>query len=286
MQKLKIYQSLWAMQQRGPDGFEFGDELAFKMIAEAGYHGVCLDPTAEEIEQNRKLKPLFDEHGLELMINAFPSSDDDLRKLLDFAMEMDAKQFSIIGTVYPLTAADAIPIIKRWIEISDQVGMPILFETHRDCITNDMFFTLELIKAIPEMRLCADFSHYVLNRELELPLSDWWRDLFDQLIVRSDCFQGRVANREQIQVPINFKQHQEWVELFKFWWQRGINDWRDRSGENEELVFLCELGPRPYAITDGEQNELSDRWQEALTIKRWAEEIWQASEPLAVADAS
>jgi hypothetical protein len=195
---------------------------------------------------------------------------------------MNANQFSIIGMLYPMTAEEAIPIIQKWIDISEQVGMPILFETHRDCITNDMFLTLQLLEAIPRMRLCADLSHYVLNRELEIPLTPHWAGLFDRLIARSDTFQGRVANREQIQIAIDFEQHQEWVELFKHWWARGIGDWRNRAGENDELIFLCELGPPPYAITDGNRNELSDRWQEALQIKRWIEQLWDVSQPIGI----
>jgi hypothetical protein len=48
------------------------------------------------------------------------------------------------------------------------------------------------------------------------------------------------------------------------------------------LIFLCELGPPPYAITDGQRAELSDRWQEALTIKSWAEDIWVNSAPISL----
>ena len=50
--------------------------------------------------------------------------------------------------------------------------------------------------------------------------------------------------------------------------------WRRRNASDATLVFLCELGPPPYAITDAEQRELSDRWEEALTIRKWAMEIW------------
>ncbi|MFT5655677.1 MAG: hypothetical protein ACI9XU_001398 [Arenicella sp.] len=205
-----------------------------------------------------------------------------MRKLLEFALEMNAKQFSIIGSVYPMTVDGAIPIVRKWIEISHQMGMPILFETHRDCITNDMFFTLQLLDAIPEMRLCADLSHYVLNRELSLPLTREWVGLFDRLLARSDTFQGRIANREQIQVAIDFEQHQEWVALFKSWWARGFNDWRSRAGDDQDLIFLCELGPPPYAITDGKRAELSDRWLEAQQIRRWALDIWVASKPQSI----
>ena len=50
--------------------------------------------------------------------------------------------------------------------------------------------------------------------------------------------------------------------------------WRERSAADATLVFLCELGPPAYAITDAHGAELSDRWQEALTIRRWVEAIW------------
>ena len=54
--------------------------------------------------------------------------------------------------------------------------------------------------------------------------------------------------------------------------------WRVRNADDATLIFLCELGPPPYAITDGNRHELSDRWEEALTIRGWAEEIWRELE--------
>ena len=54
--------------------------------------------------------------------------------------------------------------------------------------------------------------------------------------------------------------------------------WRRRNEDDATLVFLCELGPPPYAITDAEQNELSDRWQESLQIRDWVREIWSELE--------
>ena len=283
MQTLKIYQSLWAMELRGPADengkvFEHSDETRFQMIADAGFDGVCLDPAAHEIADCLAKKPLFEKHGLECMINAFPKSDDDMRALLQLSKDMNATTFSIIGTVYPLTVPEAVPIVQSWMDIAADMDVPIMFETHRDCITNDMFFTLELMDAVPEMRLCADFSHYVLGRELALPLSPQFEALFQKLINRSDCFQGRIASREQIQVPLptpeNFPQHAEWVELFKNWWAEGFKSWRARNDDNADLVFLCELGPPPYAITDGQGLEMSDRWEEALVIKGWVEDMW------------
>jgi hypothetical protein len=204
---------------------------------------------------------------------------DELAPLLDLAGEMDACLVNVIGQVMPLTVAEGVPVIRRWMQDAERAGLPLLFETHRDCTLNDLHYALQLIEAVPEMRLCADLSHYVIDREMRLPLSDRDHEHMQLILQRSDCFQGRIASREQIQVQTAFPQHQAWVEQFKAWWADGIRMWRERNADDAALIFLCELGPPPYAMTDANQLELSDRWQEALTIKRWVEEIWVAAAP-------
>ena len=85
-----------------------------------------------------------------------------------------------------------------------------------------------------------------------------------------------------MQIQIDFPQHQEWVGIFRSWWKQGMRSWRARNPEDATLLFLCELGPPSYAITDANGNELSDRWQEALTIKSWVEQIWAELESEAI----
>ena len=273
-QRLEVFQSLWAMEQRRPGVPERPMAENFRMAADAGYHGLCIDPAVHEIEDCRKLIPLYRDHGLKCMVNAFPSTVSELQPLLELAGEMEACLVNVIGQVMPLTVAEGIPVIRRWMQDADSAGLPLLFETHRDCTLNDLHYTLQLIEAVPEMRLCADLSHFVIDREMRLPLRDSDRDHMHRILERSDCFQGRIANREQIQVQIEFPQHQDWVEQFRAWWREGIQMWRARSDEDATLVFLCELGPPPYAMTDANRKELSDRWQEALTIRSWVEQIW------------
>lgn len=142
-----------------------------------------------------------------------------------------------IEIVYPRTAAEAVLIIRKWIEIAKEMDVNIMFETHRDCITNDMFMTLELLDAVLNMRLCADLSYYVLNRELSLPVSEEFRYHFKTLTHRFDCFRGRIPNREQIQIPIGFPQHSECVEFFKQFWEDGLQFWQDRNDKMQSLSF-------------------------------------------------
>jgi hypothetical protein len=213
------------------------------------------------------------------MVNAFPSSVGEMRPLLEMAKAMNAVVVNAIGQVMPRTVDEGVEVVERWRADARDVGVDLLFETHRDCTLNDLHYTLQLLDRLPDLRLCADLSHYVIDRELRLPLPA--RDAADmsRILDHSECFQGRVASREQIQVQLDFPQHADWVRQFRDWWAEGIRGWRARSGPDAALVFLCELGPPPYAITDAHQRELSDRWAEALTIRDWVRAIWEASAP-------
>ena len=274
MQTLEIFQSLWAMELRRPEQPERPVEENFAMVAAAGFDGMCLDPSIAEIEDTLKLKKHFEASGLKCMLNAFPYKLSELPPLLQMARELDACLVNVIGGVMPLTIEAGAPVIQRWIADADDVGIPLLFETHRDSILNDLHYTLQMLDAVPEMRLCADLSHFVIDREMPLPLSDDNRAYMHRILSQSDCFQGRISNREQIQVPIGFPQHQQWVNMFKGWWKDGMRMWRERNAADATLIFLCELGPPSYAITDARGNELSDRWEEAQVIKSWVEDIW------------
>ncbi|NOR21032.1 MAG: sugar phosphate isomerase/epimerase [Xanthomonadales bacterium] len=279
MQNLNIYQSLWAMELRRPGIEERLMEENFAMAKDAGYHGLCIDPAVDEIDKMLKLKPLFEDHGLKCMVNAFPHNVEELSPLLELANEMNATLVNVIGAVMPLKVDEGVAVVERWMQDAQQADIPLLFETHRDCTLNDLYYALQLIEEVPEMRLCADLSHYVIDREMPIPLSGRDRSFMSRILNRSDCFQGRISNREQIQIQIDFPQHQAWVEQFKSWWKEGILGWRQRSDADATLPFLCELGPPPYAITDANGQELSDRWLEALTIRNWVEDIWSATDP-------
>ncbi|MBT8103428.1 MAG: sugar phosphate isomerase/epimerase [Gammaproteobacteria bacterium] len=278
MQKLEIYQSLWGMQLRNPQRLERSDEEAFALVAEAGFDGMCVDPSVGEIPENLQRRALFERHDLGCMVNAFPNAPDDMQPLLNFGMDMNACMVNVISGVMPIKPEDAVPVVRRWIDEANAANMPLLFETHRDGLLNDLYFTLQLMELVPEMRLCADLSHFVVDRELRAPVPQRDQNYIHSVLERSDCFQGRIANREQVQIQIDFPQHQPWVEIFKGWWKDGMRLWRQRNDDDATLVFLCELGPPPYAITDANQNELSDRWLESLQIRDWVRQIWSELE--------
>lgn len=244
------------------------------MVADAGYDGLAIDLGAADVAVAHEVQPHLEALGLTPLIVAFPKEVERFRETLEMAKDFGAPFVDVIGQVMPIALDEMVPVIRRWIEMSGEIGMPIQFETHRNCITNDLFVTLQLIERIPEMRLCADLSHYVVDREFWFPLSKCDMGLISAILARSDSFQGRVASRQQIQLQLDFPQHKKWVDLFKGWWREGLASWRARNADGD-CIFTCELGPPEYAMTGGDGREMSNRWEEALKIKSWIKEIWE-----------
>ena len=187
------------------------------------------------------------------LLTAFPRSIEELRPALHLAKDIGSPFVIVVGQVMPLAVADMAEVIRAWLGDRRRRELPIQFETHRNCITNDLFSTLLLLDAVPEMRLSADLSHYVVDREMMQPISAEYQGYVGRILERSDSFQGRVANRCQVQLPLHFPQHRVWIDTFLDWWRRGFASWRRRAAPDQDCIFLCELGPRDYAITDAQR---------------------------------
>ena len=151
-------------------------------------------------------------------------------------------------------------------------------------MTTDLRYTLQLIDAVPSMQLVADLSHISVGQEFAWPVSEENHALVRRLLARTSGFHGRVASHEQVQIPLTFAHHRQWLDLFLQRWEEGFKLWRARAEPSAELIFVTELLPANwYAITGSDGLELSDRWEEALLLLQLVREIWDRLEfqPLA-----
>ena len=271
--RLQVFQALWAMDKLVSP--EASTPEKFERVREAGFDGMAIDLGALEMDEAEATVPHFARTGLKGALTAFPTSVEALRPALRLAHRIAAPYVVVIGQEMPVAVADMVPVLEGWLHVAEQEGMPIQFETHRNCITNDLFATVQLLDRVPSMRLAADLSHYVVDREMPCPPTPVLQGLISKILARSDSFQGRIAARGQIQLALDFPQNAKWVTLFKNWWREGFGAWAARhAADDAPLVFLCELGPPDYALTGADGRELSDRWTEALTLARWARELW------------
>ncbi len=271
--RLQVYQALWAMERLSSPEASVAEK--FDRVRAAGFDGMAIDLGALTLEQAEATVPHFERTGLAGGLTAFPSSVEALRPALELAHRIAAPFVVVIGQEMPVRFGDMVPVIEGWLRVAERESMPIQFETHRNCITNDLFTTVQLLDAVPGMRLAADLSHYVVDREMPCPPPPALQALITKVLEHSESFQGRIAARGQIQIALDFPQNAKWVALFRQWWRQGFAAWLARHrGQDSTLVFLCELGPPDYAITDARGGEMSDRWSEALLLAHWAREIW------------
>lgn len=271
-QKFLVYQSLWAMERRRPDGLEWSLDEKLCMIRDAGFDGAGVrfaDPAF--------VKPVTDflhAHNMTWQAQAYPQTVDDLKPIIEHVQLFGADHINLQPDIRPYTLEECFPLIDGWRRLADDAGIKLHIETHRNRMTTDLMFTLHLLDHYPDLRLTGDLSHYVVGREFWYPLSEADNALMHRIIDHCWGFHGRVASREQIQLQLNFPQHQHWVDVFMAWWERGFRQWKNKADSNDTLTFLCELGPAEYAMTGADGYELSDRWAEAQQMMAKVRALW------------
>jgi hypothetical protein len=277
---LSVFQSLWAMEGlpwRATQPWSLEEQI--EQVASAGFAGVAVDTySLDNIPPAATLAPLLHAAELRSSVTVFVTETRPLAQGLEYASELGAELVVVCGQVFPEEVSETARLVRSWLKEAAEAGIPLHLETHRYTLTNDLGFTARLVREVPEVELALDLSHYVVGNELPDVDEPRVEEMMSLLIARGASLQGRVATREQIQVPLEFPQHRPAVERFLRWWSQAFRSWRSRAASGADLVFLCELGPVPYPVTGPDGLELSDRWHEALLLKSWAEELFIASE--------
>ncbi|MER8395313.1 sugar phosphate isomerase/epimerase [Mesorhizobium sp. M1340] len=274
VQKLLVLQSLWAMERRHTDGFERSLEENVEMIVNEQFDGVSEEWTDRQLV--RRLSPLVKAAGLVAEGQCFPKTIDDLKPVLENAVECGVHHLNIQPDIRPRRLQECIPLLEGWRRLAEQVDFPVYFETHRNRMTADLYFVLDLLDCLPDLRLVGDLSHFLVGREFPFPVPAEETGYIHRIIENCWAFHGRVASREQVQIEISYPHHRMWLDLFLEWWEFGFRSWRSKAPADGTLAFVCELGPKPYAITAADGNDSTDRWAEALLMRKLVQERWEA----------
>jgi hypothetical protein len=278
--RLAVYQSLWAMEDlphRGEAQWTLAERV--ERIVTGGFDGLAVDLGARQAPAAETLALLLRGPGAALRraVFAFVGSDEALEVALRYAEAIEAPTLVVCAQVFGLELPFLAGTVARWHTLAAKAGVALQLETHRGTMTNDLRATVGLLDNLdPAVELAIDLSHHVCGCELPDAPTPEVESLVDALLARAASLQGRVATRGQVQVPLTYPVHAGWVARFRDWWTRGFADILTRR-PGGEVMFCCELGTHPYAITGPDGHQLTDRWAEALLLADWARESFAAA---------
>ena len=276
--QLKTYKSMWGMT--GP----LDEHL--RRIQQAGYDGIesALPGSIEWIDPGDEphLGSALADHDLEflpMIITVGPDGEitsgtalDHLRSFksqVERALVHDPVQVTVHGGLDTMDDAEAMAFFEGGLEIEREIGLPVAYETHRHRILYTSWRTAEMLRRLPDLKLVADYSHWVLVAER---LLDDRADDLEEANQRVIHIQGRVGHEEHPQVADpRAPESTPYVERFEEWWASIIRH-RVASGE-DTLTFTPEYGVNNYLPTlPYTQQPVADLWDVCL----WANERFKS----------
>ena len=165
----------------------------------------------------------------------------DFRDQLKRASDANALFCScLVGSdSWPLPVA--IDFFARALSFGKQAGMELSFETHRSRPTFHPWQTAELLRALPELRLTCDFSHWCVVCE-RLPDDE---SVLELAIRRARHVHARVGYAQGPQVPDpRAPEYEPELLAHEGWWRRIAEAALARR--QESLTVTPEFGPDGY----------------------------------------
>jgi hypothetical protein len=158
------------------------------------------------------------------------------------------------------------------LELSRREGVPLLHETHRGRALFTAPLCLAYLKAVPGLRLTADFSHLLCVHESNLADQS---EAVDAIVAAADHIHARVGFCEgpQLADPRN-PAYGDWVDLSVGFWTRI----RERMAAESRgfMTVTPEFGPPLYAPLAGLTDQptadpwQSNHWMREELNRRWS----------------
>lgn len=254
--KVKYVQTFWGL----PELFSFNAGIwksTFQRIKESGYSAleIAIDFTPKEaipfiVESAKELD--FD-IITQIHTCTYPIQSPSVSQHLDSlqASIVKAKAFNpkLInchsGCDY-WSKEQSLEFFKKAQEISNVEGIEISHETHRSRALFNPWITKEILKEIPEMKVTADLSHWVVacERIFNPQFDGFWEETLDLVSKRTPLIHARVGTSQTPQIlDVNLPEFKAEVEEFEKWW---LQIYTASKGIQKTLYVEPEYGPDPY----------------------------------------
>lgn len=273
--RLRIDHSMWAMSRlpmNSPREWTLREK--FTKAKNAGFEAVMCrlsDDNEYEIstalrESEMRLVMVHSTADLEVVKDA---AKRGVRCGADFLFLQPGKAFTPLEEI-------AHTIIEGR-KISNDAGLPYFVEIHRNYYTENLPQCLKLIEKIPDIRLTADLSHLILVGEFYGWPEERAIERLAPILERTAHIHARVSDGECIQVDVGDGSGQT-AQFFVELWAQAMRHWLKDAQPGDVFPFASELGPPKYAITLPNGDEVSDRWQQSLVMKKLGEQAWQKAQ--------
>ncbi len=262
--ELKLLKCDWGMEHLGDQ------RTRLKRYAAAGYDGVeCaiieMDP--------HEFADLCGELKLDYVAMMFCDEEDWFRAQLDHVKQARP----ILINCHPgrdrYAFERGLRFFRTVMQMASEVEAQVVFETHRTRLLYAPWTTARYLEALPELRICADLSHFTTVAESSLS-EPGYRELMDLAISRADHVHARVGYAHGPQVPDpRVGMGLEWTARFERWWDRIIEA---RQAEGRAVLTINpEFGPPPYQPIDPRSGEpLADIWGVCLWMTQRFRDRW------------
>ena len=238
--KLSLFASAWA----------FGGLSAAQREVERGVFDGIEGPPPESSAQARELARAGLPYIAEICSGGSyaPASSvsverhfEDFRSQLERASEADALFCSCLVGSDSWPPNTAVDFFGRALEVGGRSGMELSFETHRSRPTFHPWATAALLRALPELRLTCDFSHWCVVCE-RLPDDE---SVLELAIQRARHVHARVGYAQGPQVPDpRAPEYEPELLAHEAWWRRIALAGVARG--QERLTVTPEFGPDGY----------------------------------------
>lgn len=265
----KFFCPIWGMVPDYVDHINGSIEDILKKIKAAGYDGVEMAIPFSG-KQKAQINTLLSDLQLDLIALQWAANGSTLREYLnDYEKHLrsaaEANPLFInshTGRDY-FSFDDVCIILDRAHDISENLNVKIVHETHRGKFSFHSAIIQQYLKAYPELRLTGDFSHWC--NVSESFLQDQKENL-QIAIQRTDHIHARVGHPQSCQV--SDPRAPEWKEALNYhleWWDAVIALHKKKGAQT--FTITPEFGPGNYMpLMPYTREPVANQWEINLWI--------------------
>ncbi len=254
--QLLIFRALWGMTG--------STEEQIARIAAAGYDGVEGFIGASTLS-TADFTALVRSHGLKLIMAGAVDSTSALDATLQQLAEYEPIKIGLHSGRDSMSHDEGSAYFEAALRIEERLGIPVAHETHRGRILFAPWETLYYLRRFNELKIVADYSHWVNVCER---LPDDQAEALDLANRRTAHIHSRIGYEEGPQVPDpaapEYAAQRAWHE----------QQWRqilDYHADAPAFTITPEYGPPPYLHTLPHTNvPVADNWEVCLWGMRTA----------------